>query len=109
MIAECFFEDRESLFTALVEDCKNTLEQSLNQNGSATLMVSGGSSPMPVYQRLSKEPLAWSDVHVALVDERWVNNDHPASNEAFIKQHLLQHNAPQLSLRIWYCSLLDSM
>jgi 6-phosphogluconolactonase len=93
VVNEKFFPDRESLLAALVEDCEATLKQSLQQNKAATLLVSGGSSPKPLYQQLSRLGLDWSAITVALVDERWVDTGHPASNEAFIRQTLLQHNA----------------
>jgi 6-phosphogluconolactonase len=93
MLKECFFDDRESLFSALLDDCVQQLQTALQHRPTASFMVSGGSSPKPLYQQLSEQKLDWSRVNVALVDERWVGADHPASNEAFIQQHLLQAEA----------------
>ncbi len=93
MIIEHFFPDRDSLFAALAEECETTLKAAISNNRSATLMVSGGSTPMPLYKKLSELDMAWSNVSVALVDERWVDEDHPGSNEAFVKSSLLQNRA----------------
>lgn len=93
MVTERFFSDRDGLFAALLDDCSQRLAEALAQAGRATLLASGGSSPMPLYQQLARLDLDWSRIGVALVDERWVGVDHPASNEAFIRQHLLQHHA----------------
>ncbi|MBU72983.1 6-phosphogluconolactonase [Spongiibacter sp.] len=55
----------------------------------ASLVVSGGSTPLPFFKVLSQEPLEWARVDVALADERWVPESDPASNTALVKQHLL--------------------
>jgi len=35
-------------------------------------MLSGGSSPRPVYERLSEMDLPWDKVTIGLVDDRWI-------------------------------------
>lgn len=93
MITELFYSSREELFDALAASCTSQLLDGLNENKRATFMVSGGSSPSPLYQRLSGVDLDWANVDVALVDERWVNADHAGSNEALVKKTLLQNFA----------------
>lgn len=93
MLKEFLFKDRESLFKTLASNCEKHLQQALNDNATACLMVSGGSTPAPVYVRLSHTDLAWNNIHIALVDERWVDKDHAASNEALIMRSLLINNA----------------
>ncbi len=93
MIKEFLFENRQQLFAQLSKDCRNHLQHSLIANESTSLLVSGGSTPAPLYEALSKTDLDWQRIHVALVDERWVNQDHEASNEALIRQTLLVNNA----------------
>ena len=95
MVKEFFFEDRASLFATLAADCQAHLAKALADNGAASLMVSGGSTPAPLYEALSLSDLDWSNVSVALVDERWVNSEHSASNEALIYRSLLINNARQ--------------
>ena len=93
MIKEFLFEDRPGLFAALAGDCQAHLVKALADNGAASLMVSGGSTPAPLYETLSRSDLDWSNVTVALVDERWVDSEHSASNEALIYRSLLINNA----------------
>ena len=93
MISEHFFPDRESLFSALVDECYSILAETIAAKQSAAMLVSGGGTPRPLYQQLSSKALDWQRVRVALVDERWVDVDHAASNEAFIKETLLKNNA----------------
>ena len=69
------------------------IQQSLEAHSAARLLLSGGSSPKPIYESLSRKDLAWGQVTVGLVDERWVAPNHKGSNEAFIKNTLLQNKA----------------
>ncbi|MCQ8127761.1 6-phosphogluconolactonase [Methylomonas rivi] len=93
MVKEFFFEQHHHLFTALVAECQDVLSEALGKHGAATLLVSGGSTPGPLYEALSKTELNWKKIKIALVDERWVDQDHAASNEALIKRTLLINNA----------------
>jgi len=69
------------------------LRQALKTRGTASLMVSGGSSPKPLYEQLSKVDLDWSKVTISLVDERWVDPGKAGSNEDFIRENLIQNRA----------------
>ena len=95
MIKEFLFADRDALITQLATDCRQYLQQALERRGTASLMVSGGSSPAPVYELLSTSDQDWPNIHIALVDERWVDNQHSASNEALIYRTLLINKAEQ--------------
>lgn len=93
MVKEFFFEQHTHLFTALVAECQDVLSEAISKHGAATLLVSGGNTPAPLYEALSKSELNWKKIKIALVDERWVDQDHAASNEALIKRTLLINNA----------------
>jgi 6-phosphogluconolactonase len=93
MISEHFFPDRESLFSALVDECYSLLAETIAAKQFASMLVSGGGTPRPLYEQLSSKALDWQRVKVALVDERWVDVDHAGSNEAFIKETLLNNKA----------------
>jgi 6-phosphogluconolactonase len=66
--------------------------------GPKHLLVTGGRSPGPVYDRLAKIDLDWSRVTVALSDERFVGLDSPESNERLVRERLLQHHAAKATL-----------
>ncbi len=93
MLKQFLFADRDSLFDALALACARHLDRALAENGQASFLVSGGSTPAPLYRTLSESDLDWPNIHVALVDERWVDKDHEASNEALIERSLLINNA----------------
>ena len=97
-IIEKFFETKEAYNSALGEDLAVCLAQGIEQDGRAVLMVSGGSSPAPAYRYLSGLELGWENIDIAMVDERWVDENHEKSNEAFIKSTLLQDKAANANL-----------
>lgn len=71
----------------------SALARDLQHKPRARLLLSGGSTPAPVYAALSKAPLAWERVDVALVDERWLLPDDPDSNSRLIRESLLRNGA----------------
>ena len=89
------FENRLAASNAAAD-----LLASLVRNGLASepgaqssLVVSGGSTPGPCFDRLSVESIDWSRVTVVPSDERWVSSDDPDSNEHLIRARLLQGRA----------------
>lgn len=58
--------------------------------GQASLAVSGGKSPVALFEALRTQVLDWTRVHIVLVDERVVPHDHADSNTALVKRYLLQ-------------------
>jgi 6-phosphogluconolactonase len=60
----------------------------IKEHSIFTVALSGGKTPVPFYQQLNKQNLAWDRIHIFLVDERVVPLDHPDSNYRLIKEHL---------------------
>lgn len=85
--------DAEEAARALADDVAGALSSRLAQAGMASLVVSGGSTPVRFFQALSGKKLDWSRVTVLLADERWVAETDEASNTALVKRHLLQQQA----------------
>src|SRR5690606_38138991 len=71
----------------------SVLSRELQAKPRTRLLLSGGSTPAPVYQALAKAPLDWERVDVALVDERWLLPDDPDSNSRLVRESLLQDRA----------------
>jgi 6-phosphogluconolactonase len=98
MLTERLFDSREEMLEAVQKECLAALGKAIDERGEASFMVSGGSSPEPLYRSLSTADLAWESVYVALVDERWVDFEHDKSNEAFIVRTLMQNKAASANL-----------
>lgn len=89
-IQEFRFADAPTAALALADSIAARLSAAIAARGAATLLLSGGRSPAPVFDALSRASLPWDKVTVAQVDERWVPADHPDSNSQLIRRHLLQ-------------------
>ncbi|MEN0078673.1 MAG: 6-phosphogluconolactonase [Pseudomonadota bacterium] len=87
------FEDRSAAAGHVAALIEGALCQSIGSFGEAGLWVSGGTTPIPVFERLSRRSLAWSQVRIGLVDERFVPESDPRSNAGLVKSHLMQGHA----------------
>jgi 6-phosphogluconolactonase len=85
--------DLETLSRELSGRIAADLESAIVDRGSASLVVSGGRSPVKLFERLRTRDLDWSRVSVALADERWVAPTDPASNERLVRDWLLKDRA----------------
>ena len=83
------FPDPAAWADACAARLSDGLSAALAETGRAVLAGAGGSTPSPIYGRLSTAPLDWSKVVVTLVDERYVPETSPESNAALIKRDLL--------------------
>jgi 6-phosphogluconolactonase len=83
------FATGEGAAEAAANAIVTALEAALTDRGAASLAVTGGSSPGPIYDRLSASDLDWSHIAITLSDERWVNRDSPDSNERLVRERLL--------------------
>ncbi len=84
------FKSPVLLAEGLALNVAKQLSDAIEAKGTATLVVSGGRSPVAFFQHLVKQPLDWSNVVVSLADERWVPVEHADSNAGLLKKYLLQ-------------------
>ena len=87
------FENTSALDIALADEVSTRLQNAIKLQGSASLIVSGGRTPLGFFHRLSQQSLDWSKVTVSLADERWVDNKHKDSNEKLVRENLLMNEA----------------
>jgi 6-phosphogluconolactonase len=87
------YDSRDDLDAALTQAIATQLSQGIASRGSASLVVSGGSTPKGLFKILSSTELDWNRVTVLLADERWVPETHADSNSAMVKSLLLQGEA----------------
>jgi len=91
------FSDPETLVVELTARIAELLTTGIAENGKASLAVSGGSTPIQLFDALSTLDISWHDVVITLVDERWVEPTDMDSNEHLVKTHLLQNKAAAAS------------
>jgi 6-phosphogluconolactonase len=78
------------ILTKLISD---KLKLAIAKKGNATFVVSGGNSPLKLFDNLSKIDLPWNKVQITLVDDRLVDKNHIHSNQKLITDHLLKNKA----------------
>lgn len=69
------------------------LSYSIEKKGTASFVVSGGTSPIRVFDQLSNVDLPWSKVHITLVDDRLVEPKNHNSNQKLISEYFLKNKA----------------
>jgi 6-phosphogluconolactonase len=85
--------DRQSWANKAAEKIADLLDGSIAARGEASLVVAGGTTPQPIFNRLSQMHLDWPKVHVGLTDERWVKASHRDSNAHLVRHSLLRNQA----------------
>lgn len=87
------YADMASLSRQVAGDIASRLARAVESRGLASLLVSGGRSPVKLFEQLRVQALDWSRVCVALADERWVDPTDAGSNEKLVRDVLLQDRA----------------
>jgi len=91
------FDNNEQLSENLSQRVSAQLNDAIKTRGEAFLVVSGGNTPKPLFERLSKADIDWKHVTIMLADERWVLPDSKDSNDKLIKTVLLKNKAAKAS------------
>ena len=94
-LTQSLYESAEALNQEFAAEIAEKLSQGIAQRGRASLMVSGGRTPLPLFKALSEIDINWASVDVSLVDERWVEESSDASNTRLVKDNLLVGKASE--------------
>ena len=76
----------------VIELITKNLSSSINKFQNASIAVPGGTSPIKIFNELSKQKLDWSKVQITLVDDRLVDPDNDHSNQKLINDYLLKND-----------------
>ena len=87
------FSDLDALSLELARQVAASLGGAISARGSASVVVSGGKSPIKLFEHLRAQALNWSRVHISLADERWVEPSDSSSNEKLVRDVLLKEHA----------------
>lgn len=87
------YESRSDAAIAAGKRIINALHRRLETHEEAAVVVSGGTTPAPVFSYMTHKELEWHRIHVLLSDERWVPADHPESNEKMLRDALKRSRA----------------
>lgn len=79
------FDSKDGFVQAAGRETCKLLSDAVSHAGHANLLLSGGSTPGPVYRYLSSHCNVLAKTRIGLVDERFVSIESEFSNEALIK------------------------
>lgn len=99
---EHLFDSRDAASVAAAQEIGRRLAHSIARCKEATLIVSGGTSPIRCFAELSQSTLDWAKVHVTLSDERWTPAENEDSNERLVRESLLVGNAGAARFQPFY-------
>jgi len=85
---EYVFANRADMLAQAAQDCIAIVRKAAQDHAAASVLLSGGSTPLPLYRALGQADLPWSQLHFALVDERWVDESDAASNARAVRESL---------------------
>jgi len=83
------FDDEETLAFSLAQSIVGHLNDAIAEKGSASLIVSGGSTPKKLFNALSTMDIEWDKIKIGLCDERIVEPTHNDSNEKLVRETLM--------------------
>ncbi len=89
-ISETRCAEAAELTQALADRVESELLAAIESRGQASLVVSGGNTPKPLFEELAGRKLPWHKVTITMADERWVDLSSKDSNEAMLRDTLLQ-------------------
>ena len=104
---EHFFLEQKELIDTLSSKIIDNLQEAIQNKGRASLLVSGGSTPKPLFEKLSSFDIPWDKVKIALCDERWIDKNHKDSNEKLVRDSLLVNFAAKAQFISMYQEYLD--
>ncbi|MFK8184849.1 MAG: 6-phosphogluconolactonase [Phormidesmis sp.] len=83
--------DKAALIQRAHEFMVTTLQALIDKQGRATIALSGGSTPKPLYESMVKANLPWEKIFIFWGDERYVPHDHETSNFRMTSEAWLNH------------------
>lgn len=92
------FDSVEEFIDQVVGDVTFIIESALDARGQALVAFPGGSTPVPILQKLAEAPLRWKGVTIIPTDDRLVPVSDPMSNVAMLAKIFLPKGARVLPL-----------
>jgi len=83
------YADADAWAEGIVAEMASILSHEVGKRGHARMLLSGGTTPAPVYEALALQPLEWNRIEAGLVDERWLSPQDPDSNAFLVRNSLL--------------------
>jgi 6-phosphogluconolactonase len=92
------FDDTEEMIDAVAGDISFIIESALDARGQALVAFPGGSTPLPIFEKLAQSNIRWKNVTIIPTDDRLVPVDNALSNIAKIARIFIPKGARVLPL-----------
>ncbi len=87
------YEDAEELAEAVAGDVAFIIESAIDARGSAVIALAGGTTPVPILEKLAQTQLDWKRVMIIPTDDRLVPLGDPLSNATMLAKIFLPKGA----------------
>ncbi|WP_343345713.1 6-phosphogluconolactonase [Sphingomicrobium sp. XHP0239] len=87
------YDDRDEMAAAVAGDIGFIIESAIEARGESLVAFPGGSTPLPIYEKLAEKQLPWKRVTIIPGDDRLVPVDSDLSNIRAIAQAMISTGA----------------
>ena len=87
------YDDAAEMAEAVAGDVQFIVESAIEARGAAVIALSGGKTPVPIYDKLARAKLDWKRVTIVPTDERVVPLGDPLSNVTMIGKAFIPKGA----------------
>lgn len=92
------YDDASEMADAVAGDVQFIIESAIDARGAAVIALSGGKTPLPIYEKLTKAKIDWKRVTIVPGDDRIVPLGDPLSNVTAIGKVFLAKGARVIPL-----------
>ncbi len=92
------FDNAQEMIDAVAGDIAFIIESALDARGQALVAFPGGSTPIPIFEKLAQSNIRWKNVTIIPTDDRLVPVDNALSNVAKIARVFIPKGARVLPL-----------
>ena len=87
------YDDAAEMAAAVAGDIGFIIESAIEARGAAVIALAGGTTPIPIYEKLAATKLEWKRVTIVPGDERIVPLGDPLSNVTVLAKYFLPKGA----------------
>ncbi|WP_404338687.1 6-phosphogluconolactonase [Sphingomonas sp. MMS12-HWE2-04] len=92
------YDSADEMAEAVAGDVQFIIESAIDARGAAVIALSGGKTPLPIYEKLAKAKLDWKRVTIVPGDDRLVPLGDPLSNVTAIGKIFIPKGARVIPL-----------
>ncbi len=82
------FDTKVEIENYLAKEIEELIRENLELYGEVNILLSGGQTPLKLYEKLGSLPMDWSKINIGLVDERYVPQNSEFNNQHNIERAL---------------------